>query len=226
MTAVFHRMITRCDPLGILLSVAGILVLPYAVTSANTSGWSSTGIVAPLAISEVLPGLFVHGYRTFNGIVAHHLFSSTSFNFILVLASYGNSPIHTSVLFIALGISALIFNTLSGRLVPFLERVLWNFSLTKKIGQFILCWCFSIPGVLLLSFIEHDTSYWRYAFAGMILYIAGIGAVYITANFVVISSASKADQGAVADVFNVALQVGGSILGLAVITAINPAAIR
>lgn len=54
----------------------------------------------------------------------------------------------------------------------------------------------------------------------MILYIAGIGAVYITANFVVVSSASKSDQGAAAGVFNVALQVGGSILGLAVLTAI------
>lgn len=55
----------------------------------------------------------------------------------------------------------------------------------------------------------------------MILYIAGIGAVYITANFVVVSSASKSDQGAAAGIFNVALQVGGSVLGLAVLTAIG-----
>ena len=54
----------------------------------------------------------------------------------------------------------------------------------------------------------------------MILYIAGIGAVYITANFVVVSSASKSDQGAAAGIFNVALQVGGSVLGLAVLTAV------
>ena len=54
----------------------------------------------------------------------------------------------------------------------------------------------------------------------MILYIAGIGAVYITANFVIVSSASKSDQGAAAGVFNVALQVGGSVLGLAVLTAV------
>lgn len=87
-------------------------------------------------------------------------------------------------------------------------------------GQFILGWGFSIPGVLLFSFVDHDTSYWRYTFPGMILYIAGIGAVYITANFVIVSSASRADQGAVAGVFNLALQVGGSVLGLAVITAI------
>lgn len=54
----------------------------------------------------------------------------------------------------------------------------------------------------------------------MVLYIAGIGAVYITANFVVVSSASKSDQGAAAGVFNVALQVGGSVVGLAVLTAV------
>lgn len=54
----------------------------------------------------------------------------------------------------------------------------------------------------------------------MVLYIAGIGAVYVATNFVVASSASKSDQGAAASIFNVALQVGGSVLGLAVLTAI------
>lgn len=138
LAAVFHTIVARFDPLGVLLSVAGILLFTYALTSANTSGWGSARIVAPLVISVVLLGLFVfHEYRTPNGIVAPHLFRSTSFNLTLVLAvntyavrqactyfltlqlqSYGNSAIHTSVLFIALGISALIFNTLSGRLVP------------------------------------------------------------------------------------------------------------
>ena len=54
----------------------------------------------------------------------------------------------------------------------------------------------------------------------MILYIAGLGWVYITANFVVVSSSSKSDQGIVAAIFGVALQVGGSVLGLAILTAV------
>ena len=54
----------------------------------------------------------------------------------------------------------------------------------------------------------------------MILYIAGLGWVYITANFVVVSSTSKSDQGVVAAIFKVALQVGGSVLGLAILTAV------
>lgn len=74
--------------------------------------------------------------------------------------------------------------------------------------------------MLLFSFIDKDTSYWRFTFPGLILYIAGIGAVYITANFVIVSSASASNQGAAAGVFNVALQVGGAVLGLAVLTAV------
>lgn len=57
----------------------------------------------------------------------------------------------------------------------------------------------------------------------MILYIAGIGMVYITANTVVVSSANKGEQGAAAGVFNVALQVGGSVVGLAVLTVVDKA---
>ncbi|KAG9228557.1 hypothetical protein BJ875DRAFT_477186 [Amylocarpus encephaloides] len=37
----------------------------------------------------------------------------------------------------------------------------------------------------MFSFIDKDTSYWRFTFLGMLLYIAGVGTVYITANFVV-----------------------------------------
>jgi MFS family permease len=57
----------------------------------------------------------------------------------------------------------------------------------------------------------------------MVLYIAGIGAVYITANIVIVSSASKSDQGVAAGVFNMALQVGGSVFGLAILAAVAQA---
>jgi hypothetical protein len=55
--------------------------------------------------------------------------------------------------------------------------------------------------------VTEDTFYWRYTFPGMLLYIAGKYAVYITANIVIVSSASKSDQGVAAGVFNMALQV-------------------
>lgn len=220
----------RFDAIGISFGVPGILLLTYAFTSANTDGWGTAQIIAPLIISIFLLGLFLlHERRASTAILAPHLFRDMSFNLTLILAvntyavrqactyfltvqlqSYGNSPVDTSVLFIPLGISALISNTITGRIVPiFGARTM-----------FIWGWGLSIPGVLLFSFIDKDTSYWRFTFPAMILYIAGIGAVYITSNFVVVSSASKSNQGAAAGVFNVALQVGGSVLGLAILTAV------
>lgn len=116
----------------------------------------------------------------------------------------------TAILFLPVGMSALITNTVAGRLVPVLGAR----------AIFVLGWTLCIPGLALFSQIIPESSYWRFTFPGMILYIAGLGIVYITANFVVISSASASDQGAVAGVFNLALQVGGSVLGLAVMTAV------
>ena len=132
--------IVRFDALGISLGISGILILTYALTSANTAGWGSPQIIATLIISVLLLTAFVFQERaTSQALLAPHLFKVTSFNMTLILAintyavrqactyfltvqlqSFGNSPIHTSVLFIPLGVSSLIANTIAGRLVPIL----------------------------------------------------------------------------------------------------------
>jgi MFS family permease len=226
----FKERALRFDIPGISLGLPGILILTYALTSSNSAGWGSPSIIATLVISVLLLAAFtLYESRASSAILPVHLFRSLSFDLTLILAintyavrqactyfltvqlqSYGNTPIHTSVLFIPLGVSALVSNTICGRLVPIFGARF----------MFVLGWALSIPGVLLFAFINEDTSYWRYTFPGMILYIAGIGIVYITSNFVVVSSASRSDQGAAAGVFNVALQVGGSVVGLAVLTAL------
>ena len=54
--SVKERLI-RFDAFGITLGVPGILLLTYALTSANTEGWDDAKIIATLALSVVL--LFV-----------------------------------------------------------------------------------------------------------------------------------------------------------------------
>lgn len=245
LTSIGERL-TRFDAFGICLVVPGLLLLTYALASANVDGWRTGKIIATLIISVVVLGIFAyHEHRTEQALLPPRLFS-VSFNLTLILAlntyavrqavtyfltiqlqSYGNTPIHTAVLFIPLGISALVANSIAGRLVPILgARFMVNlifFSCGIKeliITKLILGWAFSIPGVLLFSFIGRDTSYWRFTFPAMVLYIAGIGAVLITANFSIVSGASAGDQGVVAGIYNVALQVGGSVLGLAVMTTV------
>jgi MFS family permease len=132
--------LVRFDALGISLGIPGILLLTYALTSANTEGWDDAKIIATLVVSVVMLVAFIlHERSASQAILAPHLFRNLSFNLTLILAvhtyavrqactyfltvqlqSYGASAIHTSVLFIPLGVSALIFNTLSGRLVPIL----------------------------------------------------------------------------------------------------------
>lgn len=222
--------LVRFDAVGICLGVPGLLLLTYALTSGNISGWGSPSIVSTLVLAVVLLALFaLQESRASQALISPRLFDSLSFTMTLVLAvatyavrqacsyfltlqlqSYGNSPLRTALLFLPVGVSALLANSVAGRLVPVLGAR----------AMFVLGWALCIPGVVLFSFITPDTSYWRFTFPGMILYIAGLGVVYITANFVVVSSAAKSDQGAVAGVFNVALQVGGSVLGLAVLTAV------
>lgn len=140
----------RFDALGISLGIPGILLLTYVLTSANTKGWSDARIIATLVISIVLLAMFILHERTASqAVLAPHLFRNLSFSLTLVLAintyavrqactyfltvqlqSYGASAVHTSVLFIPLGVSALIFNTLSGRLVTILgARAMVSLSL-------------------------------------------------------------------------------------------------
>ncbi|KAL8825365.1 MAG: hypothetical protein Q9191_004464 [Dirinaria sp. TL-2023a] len=130
----------RFDAAGVFLVVSGLLVLAYALTSANNVGWGSAQIIATLVVSVLLLIAFVFHER------------------------------HTS----------------QALLPPHLA----------------------------------DTSYWRFTFPAIILYIAGITTVYVAASFLVLSSAQKSEQGVAAGIFNVALQVGGSVLGLAVLTAV------
>lgn len=220
----------RFDVLGICLGVPGLLLLTYALTSANTSGWASPPIISTLVLAVALLAAFaLQESRASQALLSPRLFRSASFNLTLVLAvatyavrqacsyfltlqlqSYGNSPLRTALLFLPVGVAALLANSVAGRLVPVLGAR----------AMFVLGWALCIPGVALFSFVTPGSSYWRFTFPGMVLYIVGLSAVYITANFVIVSSASRSDQGSVAGVFNVALQVGGSVLGLAVLTAV------
>ena len=138
MITLLRERMVRFDVLGIFLGIPGLLILNYALTSANTNGWGSGQIIGPLVAAVILLVFFLlHERRATVPLMPSRLFHDLSFNLILVLAvntyavrqactyfltiqlqAQGNSPIHTAVLFIPLGVSALIANSLAGRLVP------------------------------------------------------------------------------------------------------------
>ena len=137
LTLLRERMV-RFDVLGIFLGIPGLLILNYSLTLANSDGWGSGQIIGTLVAAVVLLALFLlHERRATIPLMPSRLFHDLSFNLTLVLAvntyavrqactyfltiqlqAQGNSPIHTAVLFIPLGISALFANSVAGRLVP------------------------------------------------------------------------------------------------------------
>jgi hypothetical protein len=110
--------LVRFDALGISLGIPGILLLALALTSASFEGWQDPKIIATLAVSVVLPVVFIlHERSTCQAILTPHVFRNRPFNFTLVravhiytvregctylliirLQSYGASPIHPSIL--------------------------------------------------------------------------------------------------------------------------------
>lgn len=164
---LLRERLVRFDALGIFLGIPGLLILNYSLTSANTNGWGSGQIIGPLVAAIVLLVLFLlHERRATLPLLPRRLFQNLSFNLTLVLAvntyavrqgctyfltiqlqAQGNSPIRTAVLFIPLGISALIANSLAGRLVPSLgARVMVSQPTDPSSGAFLL-----IPEVSLSS---------------------------------------------------------------------------
>ncbi|KAL1640292.1 hypothetical protein SLS58_007108 [Diplodia intermedia] len=199
----------RFDAVGISLGVPGILLLTYALTSANAAGWGTASILAPLCVSIALLACFAqHERRAPQAVLAPHLFRNRSFTLTLLLAvltyavrqactyfltvqlqrAFGLSAAATSARLVPLGVSALVCNTLSGRLVPVLGAR----------AMFVLGWLLATPGVALFALTSPQSSYCRTTLPATVMYIAGIGAVYVAANVVVVSGASRSDQGAAA----------------------------
>ncbi|PMB69713.1 hypothetical protein BM221_004360 [Beauveria bassiana] len=63
--------------------------------------------------------------------------------------------------------------------------------------------------------------YWRLCLPGEILYIAGVGTIYFVGNIKVVATAKAEQQGTVSGVYNMFLNIGGAVLGVAVLTVIS-----
>ncbi|KAF4622658.1 hypothetical protein G7Y89_g14368 [Cudoniella acicularis] len=228
----WKQIVSRCDPLGTVLSVTGVILLIYALTSGNTDGWRNSGVISTLVISIVCLSVLVYVEAKVvpHPLVPNHLWTGgklpiacllaaltyavwqgANYFLTLELQSFGFSPLSTAVRFLPLGVTAFLINMA----LPHLLQPVGPHKIL------VTSWIFAIAGVVLLALIGSGSDYWRYCFPGMILYILGVGSVYFVSMVTVVGSAPPQDQGAVAGVYNMSLNVGGAVLGLAILTVIN-----
>ncbi|KAI1163812.1 aminotriazole resistance protein [Nemania serpens] len=226
------EVLERVDPLGTALSIPGLILLIYSLTSGNIVGWSNGGVIGTLVAAVVLLAAFVfveakisrypfvpgHLWNTTDlpsacalAAITYAVWQGANYFLALQLQDLGFSALDTSIHFIPLGVTAFLTNMILPRLMsPKGPRII-----------LLVSWLFAIGGVTLFTFVHSTNDYWRLCFPGMILYIIGLASGYYVSLVKVVISASAEDQGSVAGVFNMSLNVGGAVLGVAVLTVIS-----
>ncbi|RAK77419.1 uncharacterized protein BO72DRAFT_496088 [Aspergillus fijiensis CBS 313.89] len=125
--------------------------------------------------------------------------------------AFGYSALATSLRFIPFGVTALVVNFVVPVLIgPVGARTL-----------LVCSWALTLGGLVLFTRMGGADHYWCFCLPGMVLYIAGVGTVYFVGNVSVVATAKKEQQGTVAGVYNMFLDVGGAVLRVAVLTVIS-----
>ncbi|KAH7015652.1 aminotriazole resistance protein [Ilyonectria destructans] len=222
----------RLDIFGTLVSVSSLTLLVYGLTTGNINGWDTRDVIATLATAVCLLAIFVFlevkvsqdpilpGYMFEDRVrvlgcaaaaLTYAVWQGSNYLLTLQLQSFGFSPLSTALRFLPLGITACAVNVI----IPLLLKPVGSRNLL--LGSWLLC----AAGIILLCRMQSGDDYWRLCLPGMILYIAGVGTVYFVGNVTVVATATEALQGTVSGVYNMFLNVGGAVLGVAVLTVIT-----
>ena len=219
----------KLDPLGALLSIAGLTALLYAIIEAPSNGWGSSKTIVIGTVGLVLLAGFAMWERTTDHpmldvtFFKKPRFTSASLSITLVffamfgalflLTQYfqyvlGYSPLETGIRMLPFAAAMMIVSPLSARLV---ERIGTKFTVALGLGLVT-------TGLLTMTQLQVDTPYaniwWR-----LMLMAAGMGLTMAPATDSVMGSLPLFKAGVGSAVNDTTRQVGGA-LGVAVVGSV------
>jgi EmrB/QacA subfamily drug resistance transporter len=225
----------RLDPLGSILSIAGLTVLLWAVIEGPSNGWTSPSILAGfVAGGAVLTGFFLWELKCSNPMLDVHFFENPRFSAasgaitlaflalfgtIFLLTQYtqqvlGYSTVEAGAIFLPQSIVLMIFAPLSTRWVQ-----KFGSKAVVSTGLFIL----AVSLVLMATFETHSTAYWVVAVTALSAF--GMAHVVAPATESIMGSLPRAKAGVGSAMNDTTRQVGGAV-GVALLGSILASAFR
>lgn len=219
----------RLDPVGVLLSIAGLTLLVYGIIrGGELASVTSAEVWVPAVAGLALLALFIrYEARSDHPALDVGLFRNPSFSasvsaiFLVFFAMFGvfffmtffwqivrgYSPLQTGLLFLPFAVAQFAFAPLSA-------------SMVKRFGARLVCATglgLMTVSLLGIGFLEADTSLWV---VGVLFFVqgAGIANVMPPATTAVMAALPREKAGVGSAVTNTMRQVGGA-LGVAVLGA-------
>jgi len=233
-----ERLKGKFDFVGAVVSVAGMVTLVYAfIHVANTQDWTSPSTILLFTGAVVLLATFVllEAFVIGDPIMPMRIFQNRSrsgaylvmliagaglFGMFFLLTFFVQQVMHFSALktglaFVPVAIVIGIVSQIAAQLLP-------------KIGPKAIITTGTVlltGGLLWLSTVTADSTYWGKIFPGMMVLGIGMGFIFVPLTTVAVSKVRDTDAGLASALLNVGQQVGGSI-GLSVLATVAATAAR
>jgi EmrB/QacA subfamily drug resistance transporter len=216
------------DAPGAALVTGGLVVLVYAITQANSYGWSSVETVGLFSASAALLAAFIvrearaqdplmpfsiFRLRTLVGAnIAGLILGTVTFSMFLMLTLYmqqvlGYSPLRTGISYLA--VAGTVWSALAAQLVT-------------RIGvkpALVIGMAFLSAGLVYFTQVSPRGSYLGDLLPGFLLISVGLGFSFVPISIAALAGVQPSEAGLASGLINTSQQIGGA-LGIAALSSV------
>lgn len=222
---------TSIDVIGAVVITAGLGLLVYALTQVERVGFGSPQTLVPLGVSVLaLVGFVVIESRVTAPLIPLKIFRNRNVagaNIVVITISIavsavtyflsiymqqilGYSAILTGVAFLP---STLAIMVIANFAAPLIRR--FGFKTLMLVGLSLMG-----VGLLLLTGLSTDGTYWLTVMPGLMVVSAGMGLAFVSATITATSGVADKLQGTASGLYNTSQQIGGGV-GIALLTSVS-----
>jgi MFS family permease len=229
--------IKKLDPIGVILTVAGIGMFCAALSSGDTAthGWKSSYIIAMLIVGSLVIAAFVfwENYYPYP-LVPMSIWRDKNFSLLMIVLSFGImafsvamfflalymqevwkwSPLNTAVHLLPMAIMGIIVNIVAGVIMHRVSNK--ALMLIGTFGYTLSCTLIAVNNI--------HSSYWAFCFPSMLLAVVGADLEFNVANLYVASSMPLHQQsiaGSIVQTVTKLCQSVGFGIGTAIFNAVG-----